>query len=93
MIEPHTEGTLLRVRAQPGARRPGIVGVLGTELKVAVAAPADQGRANAALVELLAKLLAVPKSAVRLERGPTSRSKLLVIAGLNPETVRQRLGL
>jgi hypothetical protein len=59
---------LIRVRAQPGARRTALVGLWNGCLKLAVSAPPDDGRANAALAELLAELpgssfLAVPASA------------------------------
>jgi uncharacterized protein len=59
-------------------------------LKVRLAAPAAEGAANAALVELLAKALGVAKSAVRLVSGQTSRMKLLEVEGLEalPEALR-----
>jgi uncharacterized protein (TIGR00251 family) len=50
-------GCRLRILAQPGARRDGVVGVHGDRLKVAVRAPPEDGRANAALEELLSAAL------------------------------------
>ena len=53
-------------------------------LKVRVAAAATDGQANAAVVALLARALGRPKSAVRLVRGASSRTKQLEIEGLDP---------
>ncbi len=71
---------LLAVRVQPGASRTGPAGptgVNGDELKVRLASPPVDGRANDELVRWLAKALGVPRSAVTLVRGQTSRSKVL----------------
>ncbi len=56
-LRPDPAGCLLRVLAQPGARRDGVVGVHGDRLKVAVRAPPEDGRANAALEEILGAAL------------------------------------
>ncbi|MFM2092573.1 MAG: hypothetical protein RLZZ127_3062 [Planctomycetota bacterium] len=56
-LQPDPAGCRLRILAQPGARREGVVGVHGDQLKVAVRAPPEDGRANAALEELLGGLL------------------------------------
>jgi uncharacterized protein (TIGR00251 family) len=81
----------LHVRLQPGARRDGIVGWHGTALKIQVHAPAVDGAANAALVTLLARILAVPRRAVQIVHGGTSRDKVIEIAGVDPSACRQRL--
>ena len=60
-------------------------------LKVRVRARPVEGEANAALVKLLAKTLGVPKSAVALERGGQSRTKLISLAGLTTDDLRRRL--
>jgi len=73
---------LLSVRVQPGASRTGAAGptgLEGAELKVRLASPPVDGRANDELVRWLAKELGVPRSAVTLVRGQTSRSKQLRI--------------
>src|SRR6185369_2531524 len=67
----HAEGIVLPVRAQPRARRTGIVGEQGGALKVAVAAPPEDGKANAALIEVLADALAVRRSQIELLSGST----------------------
>lgn len=60
-------------------------------LKVRVRARPVEGEANAALIKLLAKALGVPKSAVSLARGGQSRTKMVAVAGLSPDEVRDRL--
>lgn len=73
---------LLSVRVQPGASRTGAVGptgVDGAELKVRLASPPVDGRANDELIKWLAKSLRVPRSAVELVRGQSSRSKVVRI--------------
>ena len=63
-ITEHAEGCVLPVHAQPGARKAGILGEHSGALKVAVTAPPEDGRANKALAELLAKELGVKLSEV-----------------------------
>jgi uncharacterized protein (TIGR00251 family) len=88
-----TDGTLvLRLHVQPGARRPGVVGRHGDALKVAVTAPADRGRANEAVLALVAELLGVPRSAVELVAGATSRSKRVAVRGIGADAARLALG-
>jgi uncharacterized protein (TIGR00251 family) len=81
-VKEHPEGCVLPVRAQPGARRVGIIGEQAGALKVAVSAAPEQGKANKALVEVLARTLHVKKSQVELLSGATSRDKKFLILGL-----------
>lgn len=81
----------LRVRVQPGAKRDEIVGFSEGVLKVKVAAPAIEGRANVALTALLARSLGVRKSDVTIVTGASSRTKLVEIAGLDEVGIHQRL--
>ena len=76
------------MRAQPRAARSEVVGVLGGALKVRLAAPPVDGAANAALVELLADELDVPRAAVRIVSGATARTKLVEVTGIDARTVR-----
>jgi uncharacterized protein len=85
------DGVLLPVRAQPGARRNGITGVHAGQLKVSIAAPPDKGKANAALIRVLADSLNVRRSDIRLASGAASREKVFAIAGLAVVELRQRL--
>jgi uncharacterized protein (TIGR00251 family) len=72
---------LLSLRIQPNARRNEIAGLHGDALKVKVAAPAVDNKANAALIEFLSGALRLPKSAVAIRRGISSRNKLLEMTG------------
>jgi uncharacterized protein (TIGR00251 family) len=90
-VTEHAEGCVLAVRAQPGAKRNGVVGEQNDALKVAVTAPADEGRANKALVEVLAEALGVRKSQVELIVGTKSRDKKFLVRAVSPDELRARL--
>lgn len=80
-----TEGVSVAVKVQPRARRPGLQGRApgsdGEALRIGVAEPAEDGRANTATCALIAEVLHVPTSAVTVMRGATSRQKVLLVAG------------
>ena len=82
---PLPQGVALLVRATPGARRAGVGGIVqtaeGPALAVKITEVAEKGRANKAVVALLAKALGVAKSALTLKRGETARLKYFVIEG------------
>lgn len=82
----------LEVKVIPGASRDEIVGTMGNAVKIKLRAPPVEGRANEALVEFLAEKLGLPRRAVSVERGDTSRQKLLRIDGLDLAAVRAKLG-
>lgn len=69
----------LEVHAQPGAKRTEVAGIHGSCLKIRLAAPAIEGRANEALVAFLAENFGVPRRNVTLVRGETGRAKTLRI--------------
>jgi uncharacterized protein (TIGR00251 family) len=71
------DGWSLTIRVQPGARRSEVVGPHGDALRVRVSGPAVDGKANAELVRFLAEHLRVPRSAVTITRGHTSRTKVV----------------
>ncbi|HEX5065763.1 MAG TPA: DUF167 domain-containing protein [Myxococcota bacterium] len=83
--------TRLAVKVVPGASREGIAGWLGDTLKIRVTAPAEQGKANAAVEALLAGVLGVPRDRVRIASGTASPRKVVEIAGLSEDEVRSRL--
>lgn len=87
----HAEGVLLPVRVQPGARHNAVLGEHAAALKVAVSAPAEAGRANAAVMELLAQLFGVRRSQISLVAGQTSRNKRFLVRGLQKDAARQRI--
>ena len=95
-IKPHAEGATLAVRAQPGAKRNAVLGEQAGALKVAVTAPPEDGRANAALTELLRDWLGLKRSQVELAGGATNRNKTFLIRGLSAEelakVIRAKLG-
>jgi uncharacterized protein (TIGR00251 family) len=80
----------IKVAARPGTRD-GVLGVQGDALKLGVSAAPDKGKANKALVELLASVLGVRKSAVLLAQGETAREKLFKIDGASLSSVRAAL--
>ena len=90
-LEPHADGTILPVRAQPGGRRNEIRGVQDGALKVSVTQAPDKGKANRALAELLAKKLGLKKSQVELVSGETSRKKRFLVRGLGVEELAARI--
>ena len=81
----------LAVKAVPNAPRNEVIGWLGEALKIKIHAPPVEGRANDALCEFLAGQLGLPRRAVTVVRGDTSRQKLVRIAGLTPDEVKARL--
>lgn len=74
---------VLSIHAQPGARRTDAAGPHGNALKIRVAAPALEDRANEALIAFLAERFQVPKRQVTLVAGAKSREKRFEIAGSN----------
>jgi uncharacterized protein len=81
----------ITITVSPGAARSELVGRHGDGWKVRVAAPAERGRANEALVDLLAGALALPRDQIRVVSGHASRRKLVEIADLDAEEVGRRL--
>jgi uncharacterized protein (TIGR00251 family) len=87
----HAEGCILLVHAQPRARKAGVLGEHAGALKVAVTAPPEDGRANKALVEVLAKALNVKRAQVKLLSGNTSREKRFLIDGVRKGELETRV--
>jgi uncharacterized protein (TIGR00251 family) len=82
--------TRLRLRVSPGARSAEVVGRHGEAWKVRVAAPPEGGRANEAVVRLLADALSLPRDAVTLVSGHGARNKIVRLAGLLDKTQVER---
>ncbi len=83
--------TRLRLRVAPGAARASVVGRHGEAWKVRVAAPPEGGRANDAVIRLLAETLSVPRDSVALVSGHGGRDKIVELAGLGPSQIERRL--
>jgi uncharacterized protein len=81
----------LNVRVSPGARRSAVVGRHGDSWKLRVAAPAERGRANASVIQLLAESLDVRRPDVRIVGGAVSRDKVVEVVGLTLEEAEHRL--
>ncbi len=87
------DGSLvLSLHIQPGAKKTEIAGLHGEALKIRLAAPPVDGKANAALIAFLAKTCGVPKSAVELVSGDTSRTKRVRLTGVDAAKVEALAG-
>ncbi len=90
-LQPHAEGTILPIRAQPGSRRNEIRGQQDGALKVCVTQSPEKGKANKAIVELLSKSLALRRSQIELISGETSSQKRFLIRGVTPKELARRI--
>ena len=79
------------VKIQPRARRNAITGELGDALKIALTAPPIDGRANEACIEFLADLLDLPRSAITIISGQSSRNKVIRVSGISAHELRTKL--
>jgi hypothetical protein len=79
--DPAARRLTLTLHVQPGARNSAIAGTHGNALKIRIAAPAVDNKANAALIDFLSETLDIPKSAIAIRRGATGRRKVIEIAG------------
>jgi uncharacterized protein (TIGR00251 family) len=86
-----TDTTRLRLRVSPGAGRAGIVGRHGEAWKVRVTAAPEDGRANEAVLRLLADALSLPRRDLTLVSGHGARDKIVELAGVGPAQIERRL--
>ena len=84
---------IIRVRAQPKASRNEVVEYRDDVLRVRVTAPPEDGKANTAVIVLLAESLGIARSRVRITRGYTSRDKLVEVESMDGAEVLRRLGI
>jgi uncharacterized protein (TIGR00251 family) len=84
-------GATFAIKVHPRARKNAITGELGDALKLSLTAPPVEGKANAACIKFFANLLKVPRSSVTIAAGQTSRNKLIAVAGLTAQQLRDRL--
>jgi uncharacterized protein (TIGR00251 family) len=92
-VQQSAAGVTFSIKVHPRAKKNAITGEVGGVLKLALTAPPVDGKANEACIEFFAKLLKVPRSSVTIASGQASRNKVIRIAGLSEQDVRQRLGL
>jgi uncharacterized protein (TIGR00251 family) len=90
-IEQTVDGVTFAIKVHPRAKKNAITGELGDALKVSLTAPPVDGRANEACIEFFAKLLKVPRSSVTIASGQTGRNKVIRVAGLSAEELRERI--
>ena len=91
MAQPSETSVTFKVRVQPKASRNRVEGYLKGKVRVWVTAPPQDGKANAAVVSLLAETLGVAKSRVRIVRGLTSRDKLVSVESITLDELQARV--
>jgi hypothetical protein len=82
-------GVTLRLHIQPGAKKTEVVGRHGEALKIRLAAPPVDGKANACLIAYLADQLGIARAAISLLSGDSSRAKRVRIVGVDTELVQR----
>ena len=90
-VQQSETGVTFWVRVQPKASRNQVDGYSADKLRLRVTAPPQAGKANVAVISLLAETLGVPKSRLRIIRGHGSREKLVQVTSLTPEDVERTL--
>jgi hypothetical protein len=90
-ISENDAGVTFAIKVHPRAKKAGITGEIGDALKVSLTAPPVEGRANDACIEFFAKALKVPRSSVTIASGAGSRNKVIRVAGVTGQYVRDRL--
>jgi uncharacterized protein YggU (UPF0235/DUF167 family) len=90
-LTPHIHGTIVPVRAQPGARRNAVLGERAGALLVAVSAAPEKGKANAAIRTVLAEALGYKPSVIELIAGETAREKKFLVTGIAVAEIRARV--
>lgn len=83
------QGVIIAVKASPGSRKNEIRGVENGQLKVCVTVAAEKGKANKAIVELLAKQLKIAKSDVVIVSGETNQSKKILLRGMHTDSLKE----
>ena len=90
-IHENHAGVSFAVKVHPRAKKNAITGEIDDALKLSLTTPPIDGRANEACIEFFAKLLKVPRSSVTIASGLTSRNKVIRVAGISAEELRNRL--
>ena len=91
IITEKNDGCVIRFRVQPSASKTAVKGVYGNSLKIALAAPPVDGKANKALCDFLAGKLGISKSSVSLVSGITSRNKSVFCKGVTRASAEAEL--
>ncbi len=91
-VRPGGHGAAITVKVTPRSKRTAVLGTLADgSIKIAVAAPPEDGKANAALLRFLAQTLGIRESQLEIVSGHGSPRKLIAVTGLSPSEVEARL--
>lgn len=91
LIRESGDGVSFAVKVHPRAKKDAVTGEVGDAIKLSLTTPPVEGRANEACIEFFSKLLKVPRSSVSIASGLSSRNKVIRIAGVSGDYVRDRL--
>ena len=91
IISEKPDGCLLKCWIQPRSSRSAVIGIHGDALKIALTAPPVDGKANKELLKFMAKYFKLPQSGIQITAGESSRSKTILISGLNKDIIIQKL--
>lgn len=86
-ILPHDKGVTLTVRVVPGAKKSEFAGIADGAVRVRIAAPPVDGKANQAVIELIAKAVGLRPKQLTLLRGDKSRTKQILIPGRTADDI------
>lgn len=90
-LETRPDGTVLPVHVRAGGRRNAVLGERNGALRVEVTAAPERGKANRAVIDLLAETLDVAKSTIAIVSGASSNQKKVLVRSLDPATLAKRL--
>jgi len=90
-IEQRNNQLLLHVKVVPNSSRTQLAGTLGNALKIKVAQPPEDGKANKALIAFLAEILRIPKNNIALVSGQTRPQKTLQLVGITQDVAERLL--
>ncbi|CAA9450060.1 MAG: hypothetical protein AVDCRST_MAG80-2180 [uncultured Rubrobacteraceae bacterium] len=91
-VRPVEGGVYVKLRVSPGAKSTAVKGLYGEgAIRLSVAAPPVEGKANAEVERYLARLCGLSRSEVTVVKGASSRDKLIFVSGIGPDEIRTRL--
>jgi uncharacterized protein len=85
--------TLITLHVQPGARKNEVIGYDGSIIRLKIAAPPVEGKANREVIAFLSQRLDIKKGALTIRHGLTSRDKVIAVDGLSRDEILRRLSL
>ncbi|MBC8201017.1 MAG: DUF167 domain-containing protein [Planctomycetes bacterium] len=93
VVEATNDGVKIFIKVVPNASRDELSGVIGDRLKVRVKSPPESGKANTAVVLLLAKFLDVKKNTLAISQGTSSAHKTIIVRGISIQEVLCKMNL